>query len=147
MFLKEIKISVFFIPHHTVLVGNYGFILVVHVFVCCQSIHIFFLDDNLSKYQWIVTKLGTCIEIVKIWFGIANGQILSVFDNEVCLPLSVVSFPDDNWSKYLLSMDFHHTKLGMCILILWRSGFGLLVSKFHQILSYLPPNICILVSV
>ena len=36
-----------------------------------------FPDDNLSKYQWIFTKLGTCmcIDIVKIWFGIANGQI------------------------------------------------------------------------
>ena len=34
-----------------------------------------FPDDNLSKHQWIFTKLGTCIDIVEIWFGIANGQI------------------------------------------------------------------------
>ena len=41
-----------------------------------------FQDDNLSKYQWIFIKLGTCIciEIVEIWFGIANGQISSIFD-------------------------------------------------------------------
>ena len=40
-----------------------------------------FLDDNLSKHQWIFTKLGVCIDIVEIWFGIANGQILSNFDS------------------------------------------------------------------
>ena len=36
-----------------------------------------FPDDNLSKCQWIVTKLGTCmcIDIVEFWLGIANGQI------------------------------------------------------------------------
>ena len=37
-----------------------------------------FLDDNLSKYIWIFTKLDTCINIVEIWFGIANGRILSI---------------------------------------------------------------------
>ena len=42
-----------------------------------------FPDDNLSKYQWIFTKLGMCIDIVKIWFGIANGQILSIFDGVI----------------------------------------------------------------
>ena len=35
-----------------------------------------FPDDNLNKRQWIVTKFGMCIDIVEIWFGIANGQIL-----------------------------------------------------------------------
>ena len=31
-----------------------------------------FADDNLSKFQGILTKLGTCIDIKEIWFGIAN---------------------------------------------------------------------------
>ena len=44
-----------------------------------------FLDDNLSKCQWIFTKLGICIDIVEIWFGIANGQILSFFDRGIYL--------------------------------------------------------------
>ena len=39
-----------------------------------------FPDDNLSKHQWIFTKFGMCIDIVEIWFGIANGQISSIFD-------------------------------------------------------------------
>ena len=38
-----------------------------------------FRDDNLSKCQGILTKLGTCIHIKEIWFGIANGQISSIF--------------------------------------------------------------------
>ena len=32
----------------------------------------------MSKYQCIFIKLGMCIDIVEIWFGIANGQIWSV---------------------------------------------------------------------
>ena len=40
-----------------------------------------YLDDNLSKYQWIFTKLGLYIDIVEIWFGTANGQISLTFDS------------------------------------------------------------------
>ena len=43
-----------------------------------------FPDDNLSKHPWIFTKLGMCIDIVEIWFGIANGQISSIFDGVIC---------------------------------------------------------------
>ena len=43
-----------------------------------------FPDDNLSKRQWIFTKLGMCIDIVEIWIGIANGQISSNFDRVIC---------------------------------------------------------------
>ena len=44
-----------------------------------------FPDDNFSKHQWIVTKLGMCIDSVTIWFGIADGQISSIFDRVICL--------------------------------------------------------------
>ena len=43
-----------------------------------------FPDDNLSKCQGILTKLGTCIDMKDIWFGIANGQISSLFDRVIC---------------------------------------------------------------
>ena len=43
-----------------------------------------FPDDNLTKHQWIFTKLGLCIDIVEIWFVIANGQILLNFDGVIC---------------------------------------------------------------
>ena len=44
-----------------------------------------FPDDNLSKRQWIFTKLGTCtyIDMKEIWFGIANGQISPMFDRVI----------------------------------------------------------------
>ena len=44
---------------------------------------VFFLfqGDNFSKYQWIFTTLDVCIDIVEICFGIANGQISSIFDS------------------------------------------------------------------
>ena len=43
-----------------------------------------FPDNNLSKCQWIFTKLGVCIDIVEIWFGIVNGQISLTFDSVIC---------------------------------------------------------------
>ena len=43
-----------------------------------------FLDYNLSKLQGIFTKLGMCIDNVGIWFGIADGQISSIFDGVIC---------------------------------------------------------------
>ena len=56
----------------------------VRLSVIRLSIHFSFPDDNLSKYQWIFTKLGMCIDIMEIWFGIANGQISSIFDGVIC---------------------------------------------------------------
>ena len=37
----------------------------------------YFLDNNLSKSQWIFTKFDVRIDIVEICFGIALWQILS----------------------------------------------------------------------
>ena len=71
------------IPRHTIVAGYYGFTLVVRESVR-PSVRFSFPDDNLSKRQWIFTKLGMCIDIVEIWFGIANGQILSIFDGVIC---------------------------------------------------------------
>ena len=57
-----------------------------------------FLEDILSKHQCIFTKLGICIDIVEIWFGIANGQIssflteLSVRDTTVAEYYSLTLF-------------------------------------------------------
>ena len=48
------------------------------------SIRFSFPDDNLSIHQWIFTKLDMCIDIMEIWFGIANGQILSNFYGVIC---------------------------------------------------------------
>ena len=53
--------------------------------VCRTSLSVFsFPDDNSSKFQWIFAKLGMCIDIVEIWFGIAIGQISSIFDRVIC---------------------------------------------------------------
>ena len=57
--------------------------------IVCLSAYLsvfLFLDDNLSKYKWIFSKLGMYIDIVEIWFGIANGQISSIFDRVICKP-------------------------------------------------------------
>ena len=43
-----------------------------------------FPDDNLRKYQSILTKLGTGIDMKELWFGIAFMQISSMFDRVIC---------------------------------------------------------------
>ena len=80
-----------FIPRHTIVAGYYGFTLVVPVSIRLSvrpsvrpSVRFSFPDDNLSKLQWVFTKFYMCIDIVEIWFGIANGQISSVFDGVIC---------------------------------------------------------------
>ena len=83
--------------------GYYGFTLNVHVSVRPSvrrpSVRFSFPDDNLSKHQWIFTKLGMCIDIVEIWFWIANGQISSNFYGLSARDTPIFSFPDDNLSK------------------------------------------------
>ena len=75
------------ISGHTIVGRYYGFTLDIRVSVhpsirqsyIHPSIHFLFPDDNLSKYQWIYTKLDRCIDFVEIWFEIANGQIRQIF--------------------------------------------------------------------
>ena len=71
-----------------------------------------FLEDNLSEYQWIFTKLSMCIYIVEIWFRIANGQFSAISTELSALDTSVFSFQDHN-----LSNQWIFTKLDMCIYI------------------------------
>ena len=69
---------------YTIVAGYYSFTLVVCESVVRPSVRFSFPDDNLSNHQWIFTKLGMCIDIVEIRFGIANGQISSIFDGVIC---------------------------------------------------------------
>ena len=78
--------------------------------VCLSIVHpsvrFSFLDDNLSKHQWIFTKSGVCIDIMEIWYGIANGQISSYFDGVIC-PFFFILGQNLSKSQGIL------TKLGM----------------------------------
>ena len=87
--IPKTLITSLFIPRLTIVAGYYGFTLDVSASVLPSIVHLSvrfsFPDDNLSKHQWIFTKLGMCIDIVEIWFGIANGQISSNFYGVICL--------------------------------------------------------------
>ena len=67
-----------------IVVRYYGFTLDIRVSIRHTSVHFSFPDDNLSKHEWIFFKLGMCIDIVEVWLGIANGQILSIFYAFIC---------------------------------------------------------------
>ena len=99
-------------------------------YLCPRHMPIFsFPGENLSKFQGILTKLGTCIDIKEIWFGIANGQISSNFDSylpETCPNL-------DNLSK----CQGISTKLGTCIDIkeIWFGiANGQILSMFDRVI-------------
>ena len=74
----------------------------------CLSILLYFCPCFLFpyyifiKYQWIFTKLDMCIDIVEIWFGIANGQILSTFDRVICQLLTELS------ARHMIVAGYYH---------------------------------------
>ena len=88
------KICSFYIPPH-----NSGWVLWYHVGCPCV-VHLcvrpsvvspsirpyfhFWMIINLSKCQWIFTKLSVCNDIVEIWFRIVKGQISSISDRVIC---------------------------------------------------------------
>ena len=49
--------------------------------ICHLSIGIFFPDNILIKYGGFSPNLVCFIDIVEIWFGIANGKILSISES------------------------------------------------------------------
>ena len=90
-------------------------------------------DDNLSKHQWIFTKLVMCIAIVEIWFRIANGQISSIFWRSY-LPEThpYFRFRTISWVN---NKGFSPNLL--YALTLRRSGLGLLMGNFRQLFTEL----------
>ena len=99
-----------------------------------------FPDDDLSKCQWIFTKLGVCMYIVKILFG----QISLIFDRVISArDRSVFSFSDDNFSKYQRIF----IKLGVCIDIVkicFEIADGQISSILHRVIC--PRHVRIFIS-
>ena len=58
-----------------------------------------FPDDNLSKCQWIFTKLGMCIDIVEIGLGLLMGKFRQFLTELSARDTPIFSFPDYNLSK------------------------------------------------
>ena len=87
-----------------------------------------FPDENLSKYQWIYTNLGTCIAIVEFWFGIANGQIRQFLTAVSAGNTFIFSFQDNNLSK----SHQIFTQLDMCINIV-EILFGIAIGHISSI--------------
>ena len=77
----ENKMTIF-IPHDPIVVGYYGITFVVlvsgcHLSVIRPSIRLSVILFPDGKCQWIFVKLGVCIDIVKIWFGIAWANFVT----------------------------------------------------------------------
>ena len=102
----------------------YGFALDINV--SRPSIFLF-LDDNLSKCQWIFAKLGTSTDMVELWFGITNEQISSF--------LTEISVYFQFWTTWVNINEFLPNLV--CAPILWRSDLGLPMGKFRQFLKAL----------
>ena len=88
----------------------------------------------MSKYQWIFTKQGMFLDIVEIWFRIVHGQILSVFEKRY-LPATCLYFHFQTIT--VVNINRFSPNL-VCALILWRSGLGLFMGKFHKVFNVLP---------
>ena len=95
----------------------------------CQSVFSF-PDDNLSKCQLFINKLGVCIDIMKICFGIVNRQISSTFDSY--LP---AIRPHFHFRMITLVNIIGFSPNLVCAMILRRSGLELLMGKFCQFVT------------
>ena len=73
-----------------------------------------------------------CIDLVEICFGIANGQISSIFDSY--LPAIRLYFTCRTITR--VNLNGFSPNL-ICAFILWRSALGLLIGKFCQFLTEL----------
>ena len=93
--------------------------------VCRTSLRPYF---RFWECQWICTKLCVCIDIVELWFWIANGQILT----ELSARNTFLSFRTISW----LNLNGFSPNL-ICALILWNPGLGSLMGKFRQFLTEL----------
>ena len=132
------SVHTFLYPATRIVAGYYGITLAVRV---GPSIF-WFSDDHLSKCQWIFTKLGVCIDIVEIWFGIVNGQISSIFDRVICPRQICFHFR----MITLVNINGFSPNL-VFALILWRSVLGLLIGKFRQFLTVIClGHVCIFIS-
>ena len=80
-----------------IMLGYYVFTLEVRVSICLSVrasfcllyVCIFFQAHNLSKYQWIFTQLGMCIDVVEI---IDLNQLLSKLSARHTTVVGVLSF-------------------------------------------------------
>ena len=70
-------------------------------------------------------KLGMCIDVVEIWFGMLMGNLCQFLTELSVGDTSIFLFQDNNLGK----SQWIFTKLDICIYILWRSGLGFLVGK------------------
>ena len=81
-----------------------------------------FPNENLSKCQWIFTKLSMCIDIMEIWFGITNGQTATILKSVICLwHIHIFCF----WTITWVNLNRFWPNL-IWALALWRSDLGLL---------------------
>ena len=74
--------------------GYYGYMLDVRVSIHRMSVRFSFLDDNLSKHQWIFSKLGMCIDIVDLFVCVEvlqPSQPNGVMSSAVSLPNHTLS--------------------------------------------------------
>ena len=93
-----------------------------------------FPDGKLNKGQWILIKLSMCIDILEIWFEIANGKISAIFDSYLPITCTCLHFQAITCVNI---WQWNFMKYGMGIDIAQRSGLGLQMGKFHQFLTEL----------
>ena len=102
-----------------------------------------FPHDNFSKYQRIFTKLGVCIDIAKIWFGIAHGQISTIFDSYLPATHPYFHF----WTITLVNINGFSPNL-VCAFYIVKICIGIAngqsLSIFDRVIC--PQYICIILS-
>ena len=110
----------------------------MHTYISFGTSKWFWIIENFELLEFELSRFHCmCIDIVEIWFWIANGQISSFLLQLSARHTSVFSFPDDYLSKY----QWIFTKRGMCIDIvkIWfGNATGEFASTFDRVIC--PPQ-------
>ena len=111
------------IPHHMVVVGCYGFMLAVcvyvHLAICCMSVSICFWTITWVNINGFSLNLVCALIMWRSGLGLLMGKISSIFDRV---------FQDNNLRK----SQGIFTKLDMCIDVV-EVWFGQISSIFDRV--------------
>ena len=115
-----------FMPCHTIVAGYYRIALAVcvsvHLSVVHLSAHPYFRFRTITLVNVHGFSPNLVCDIVEVWFGLLMGKFRQFLTELSSCNMSVFSFPDNYINGFLPNL--------VCALILWRSGLGLLMSKF-----------------
>ena len=99
--------------------------------ICLLYVHVsllLFPDNNLSKYKWIITKLGVSLILWRSGLELPVGKFCKSLTKLSVREMSLFSFSDDNLSN----CQWIFTKFGIYLNIV-EIWFGIVIAQISSV--------------